>query len=71
MPEANKKLRKALTSTEIPTHAEKLKKHRRREGRRGKLKGKTFEALSQQEKDTLLKQLAIQAGLLEDSEDQN
>lgn len=70
MPKASKK-RKALTGKDIPAHAAKLTKAAREGARSAKLKGKTFEALNQKEKDALLKTLAIRAGLLEDSEDQD
>lgn len=40
-----------------------------RRGRRGTLAGKTFEQLTQPQKDMLLKQVAIQLGLIEDSSD--
>jgi len=72
MPKAEKKkTRKALVGRDIPSHAAKLERVRRVGERKTKLKGKTFESLSQKDKDALLKTLAIRAGLLEDSEDQD
>ena len=52
-----------------PEHQAKVQERALQRGRRSSLKGKTFEALSVPEKDKLLKQLAVQFGLIEDSAD--
>ena len=74
MPKAKKKtkkVRKALTSGDIPAHAEKRQAHKRARQRSERFEGKTFEVLTSKEKDVLFKMLAIRAGLLEDSGDQD
>jgi hypothetical protein len=64
--------KQAIRTKDIPEWAAKKTsaktKRRREEGR--KMKGKTFEQLSQSEKDVLLKALAVQAGLIDDSDDE-
>ena len=63
----------ALKTKDIPgrqaaVDAKKAKKARQ-VARKGDLSGKTFEQLNNPQKDALLKQLAVQAGLIEDSDD--
>jgi hypothetical protein len=49
--------------------AEKKAKKSREDSRKSALSGKAFEDLSGNEKDLLLKALAVQAGLIADSDD--
>lgn len=49
--------------------AAKKAKKAREDGRKSGLSGKVFEDLTGNEKDTLLKALAVKAGLIEDSDD--
>ena len=52
-----------------PEHQSKIQARAPQRGRRASLKDKTFESLTAPEKDKLLKQLAVQFGLIADSED--
>lgn len=47
----------------------RVAKRVRGEARRAGIRGKTFDQLTQREKDMLLKQVAVQLGLIEDSDD--
>jgi len=62
----------AIRTKDIPEWADKKAaektKKQREKGR--KMAGKTFEQLSQKQKDVLLKALAVQAGLIDDSDDE-
>lgn len=57
----------AKTTKSIPGHAERLAKKAARLNRQAASKGKTFEELDAEEKDNLLKELAVRFGLVKDS----
>jgi len=63
----------AIRAVDIPEEAEKRSSRAgveaRKVARKGALKGKTLESLTPKQRDQLLKELAIQAGLIEDSDD--
>lgn len=50
--------------------AQERTKDARGKSRRGGLSGKTFEELTAKQKDALLKELAVKAGLIDDSDDE-
>jgi len=66
--------REAIRARDLPGRAEekaeRLAHEARGKARQGSVEGSTFESLSAKQKDVLLKQLAIQAGLIEDSDDE-
>lgn len=53
-----------------PKHQARAARQTRLKTAKAGLDGKTFEDLTPKEKDSLLKQLAIQAGLINDSDDE-
>jgi hypothetical protein len=63
----------ALRTKDIPEwaaqKAAKKTKKDREDGRKTSLGGKSFEDLTNPEKDLLLKALAVKAGLIDDSDD--
>jgi hypothetical protein len=61
--------RPALQSGAFPKHEEARLKKATASSRVAKLKGKKLKNLSAKEKDLLLKELAIRAGLLDDDGD--
>jgi hypothetical protein len=58
--------REALKAVDQTTHQTHLAKKQTRENRLGMLKGKKLKDLTAKEKDLLLKELAIRAGILDD-----
>jgi len=58
----------AVRVVELPGEADKALARRSKKARMAELRGKTFEALTSEEKDALLKELAILAGLIDDSD---
>lgn len=62
MPEVKK-------TTDVATHATKVSKKSRMASRGKGLRTKSFEDMTNKQKDRLLKQLAVQAGLIEDTDD--
>lgn len=59
---------KAKTTVDVPGWAAVKAAEKRKATRKKSLTTKTFEQLSNAEKDQLLKTLAVQAGLVQDSE---
>ena len=55
----------AILKESDPRHVAKKKRATAKAG----FEGQTFESLNAQQKDTLLKELAIRAGLIDDSDD--
>lgn len=55
---------------ESERRADIKRKAERKAARREARLGRTFESLSQKDRNVLLKELAIQAGLIDDSEDE-
>ena len=58
--------REALKAGDQATHQAAVTKKQTKEGRLAKLKGKKLKNLSAKEKDLLLKELAVRAGILDD-----
>jgi len=58
----------AVRVVELPGEADKALARRSKKARMVGLREKTFEALTSEEKDALLKELAILAGLIDDSD---
>lgn len=65
--------RQAVTAKQVrtPEQTAKVERRQRNKDRTDALSGKTFEQLTKNEKDTLLKVLALRAGLIQDSEDKS
>jgi len=63
----------AIRAAALPEEAEKrssrIASETRKAARKSTLSGRTFEDLNPQEKDLLLKELAIRSGLIDDSDD--
>jgi hypothetical protein len=63
-------MKPALTRADDPQQSARDAKHSRRKVRTASVQGQTFEQLTPKQKDALLKELALRAGLIEDSADE-